>query len=245
MVDPSDTSQLHRLAITAALSCEWQKALELNEQIIKLTPEDTDCLNRLAKAHLELGQYPKAKKAYEEVLRLDPYNSIAQKNLKKIDGFKANGKNPAIQNHQTFLSASMFIEEPCTTKLVNLIKVAEPQKLLTLSPGQMVNLVVKNRGVSVTDSNSQYLGVLPDDVGFLIRRLMSGGNKYIALLKSVKSNGLTILIREVFRSKKFKNQASFLDEARILAYSSDNISLLPNDLELPVDDQADGDDVVV
>ncbi len=32
--------------------------------------------------------------------------------------------------------------------------------------------------------------------------------------------------REIFRSKKFKKQASFLDESRIVAYSSDNISLL-------------------
>ena len=245
MIDSSETSSLTRLAIMAALSCEWEKALKINQQIIELTPEDTDCLNRIAKAQLELGQYPKARKTYEEVLRFDPYNSIAQKNLKKIEGFKVSGKNPVASTNKISMSAAMFIEEPCTTKLVNLIKVAEPQKLLTLSPGQMVNLLVKNRGVSVTDNNNQYLGVLPDDIGFLIRKLIGGGNKYIALIKSLKSNGLTVLIREVFRSKKFKNQASFLDDAKILAYSSDNISILPNDLELPTDDSSDSEDMMI
>ena len=110
---------------------------------------------------------------------------------------------------------------------------AEPQKLLTLSPGSIVNLIAKKRGISVVDSYNQYLGALPDDSAHHLQKLISGGNKYQVIIKSVKNNGLSILIREVFRSKKFKNQASFLDESRVLAYSSDNISLMK---EMPEDD---------
>lgn len=235
MVDDSSNSNLNRLAVSAALNCEWNLALDLNKQIIKLEPENVDCLNRLTKAYLELGKLTLAKKVCEEALKLDPYNTISQKNLKKITSFKKNGLknhlNGELNNQSTPLSVDLFLEEPGTTKTVSLIKVAEPQKLLTLSAGQLVSLIIKNKGVFVTDSNNQYLGVLPDDIGFHLRKLIQGGNKYIAVIKSIKPNGLTILLREVFRSKKFKNQASFLNEAKILSYSSENISITTKDLD--------------
>lgn len=243
MGDDSQTSNLHRQAISEALSCNWVRCVELNKQILKLEPENPDCLNRLAKAYFELGRYSLAKKAYEEVLRIDPYNGIAQKNFKKVSSFKKNANIPLANGHTSSISPALFIEEPCTTKLVNLTKVAEPQKLLTLFPGQEVYLVLKNRGVFVTNSHNQYLGVLPDDIGFLMRKLLTGGNKYVTLIKSIKPNGLTVLIREVFRSKKFKNQASFLDEARVLTFSSENISLFNPDQDSPIDEAADAEDL--
>ena len=112
------------------------------------------------------------------------------------------------------------------TFLVNLVKFAEPQKLLKLSPGTVVNLVPKKRSVSVTDSGNVYLGAFPDDSAFHLLRLLKGGNKYTSIIKAVKPNGLTVLIREIYRSKKFKNQASFLDDTRIVAFSSENIPLI-------------------
>ena len=124
------------------------------------------------------------------------------------------------------LSPSLFLEEPGITTLVSLVKVAEPQKLLTLSPGTVVELVIKKRGVSVIDGNKQYLGAFPDDSAFHLLKLLKGGNKYQVIIKSVKPNGLTILIREIYRSKKFKNQASFLDDSRIVAISSENFPMV-------------------
>lgn len=246
MVDDSSTSNLHRLAIDAALKCQWSEALEINKQIIKLDPENVDCLNRLAKAYMELGKYALAKKSYEDALKLDPYNTIAEKNLKKVSSFKKNGLVNGHANGIDSASAismnpEFFLEEPGTTRLVNLIKCAEPSKLLTLSPGQVVNLVIKNKAVYITDSGNQYLGVLPDDTGFHLRKLINGGNKYMSLIKAIKSNGLTILIREVYRSKKFKNQASFLDQAKVLNYSSDNISLLTKEMEDAPEEEVEED----
>ncbi|MBI2596471.1 tetratricopeptide repeat protein [Candidatus Daviesbacteria bacterium] len=235
MVSYPPLENLERLAIDAALSCQWEKALEYNKEIKKTEPENVECLNRLAKAYFELGKYLQAKKIYQEVLKLDPYNLIAQKNLKKAGAFKKNAgaKNIPIQ---VAISPSLFLEEPGITKLVSLIKVAEPQRLLTLSAGSLVNLIPKNRGISVTDGNNLYLGVLPDDTAHHLLKLIKGGNKYQALIKSVKPNGLTLLVRETFRSKKFKNQPSFLDNAKILIYSSHNIPLDPDSLPLENDD---------
>lgn len=220
---PSPAS-LHRKAIDAAISCNWKTAIELNEQILQSEPKNTEVLNRLAKAHFETGSYSAAKKIYNQVLEIDPYNTIAQKNLKKVASLKKDSVNLSSQSMS--LSPSMFLEEPGVTTLVNLVKVAEPQKLLKLSPGTVVSLVPKKRGVSVTDSGNIYLGAFPDDSAFHLLKLLKGGNKYTSIIKAVRPNGLTVLIREIYRSKKFKNQASFLDETRIVAFSSENIPLI-------------------
>jgi len=48
-------------------------------------------------------------------------------------------------------NGDLFIEEPGKSKLVNLLKVAEPQKLSLLSPGSPVYLQNKNRGICIID----------------------------------------------------------------------------------------------
>lgn len=209
--------QLFKQAINAALDQKWEDAIKLNRQIIKIDPCNVDALNRQAKAYMELGKYNLARKYYNEALKFDPYNPIASKNLKIIKAFKINqNKNcdPCAEaglNGQARLSPSLFLQEPGKTKVVNLLKVAEPQKLSHVYCGMKVEAVSKNRKIIITDLNQQYLGVLPDDVSHHLIRLLKGGNKYELFVKSIRVNGLCILIRETFRSKRFRNQASFLD----------------------------------
>jgi len=217
--------EIHKQAINAAITCNWQTAIDLNQKILEVEPQNTEVLNRLAKAFFETGSYSQAKKVYTQVLEIDPYNTIAEKNLKKASSLKKDGIASGAASMS--LSPAMFLEEPGVTTLVNLVKIAEPQKLLKLSPGTVVNLVTKKRGVSVTDFKDVYLGAFPDDSAFHIQKLLKGGNKFMAIIKSVRPpSGLTVLVRETYRSKKFKNQASFLDESRIVAFSSENISLM-------------------
>lgn len=231
---------LSRQAIDAALKCDWEAAVTLNEQLIKEDPNDITSLNRLARAFCELGKYPEAKKLYNQVLELDPYNVIAAKNLKKVATIKKNGTGNYVSHYQP-LSLSLFLQEPGITKVVTLTKIAEPQKLSTLSCGALVNLVPKIKSIVITDFENSYLGVIPDDVSHMLLRLINGGNKYQAIIKSIKPNGLTILIRESYRAKKFKNQPSFLDESNTtVSMSSDNL-MLNSDLadDQPMDDIED------
>lgn len=223
-----ESSILHERAINAALDSEWKLALKLNKQIIKIDPQNIDALNRQAKAYMELGKTNLAKKYYSAVLSIDPYNPIAQKNLKIMKSFKSNRHNSAIpgtRNGQAYvsnghpkLSPSLFLQEPGKTKMVNLLKVAEPQKLVSAFCGMKVAMVIKNRKITITDLNGNYLGVLPDDISHHLLRLYKGGNKYELFVKSVKVNSLSIIIKETFRSKKFKNQPSFLE------YSDSNLT---------------------
>src|SRR5437870_3366835 len=80
--------KLQKLAIDAALIGDWDKAIDLNEEIIEIDSQNIDSLNRLARALFEIGRYQKAKKIYQDVLKMDPYNNIAQKNLKRLSLFK-------------------------------------------------------------------------------------------------------------------------------------------------------------
>lgn len=214
---------LYQQAIDAALDSRWEEALQINKRIIKADPQNIDALNRQAKAYMELGKPNLAKKYYAEALKIDPYNPIAQKNLKIIKSFKSNGQT-SVSCASTRLSPSLFLQEPGKTKLVNLLKVAEPQKLASAFCGMKVEIAIKNRKITIIDSNGNYLGVLPDDVSHHILRLFKGGNKYDLFVKSVRVNSLSIIIKETFRSKRFKNQPSFLEYSQ----STVTTNLLPS-----------------
>lgn len=210
MDNSSLTSNLSQQAIEAALDSRWKEALKINKKIIKEDPQNVDALNRLAKAYMEVGKSALAKRSYSQVLKSDPYNPIALKNLKIIKSFKANGQSFTPYNEGKF-SPSLFLQEPGKTKIINLLKVAEPQKLSYVSCGMKVEMLYKNRKIIIVDSLGKYLGVLPDDISHHLQRLIKGGNKYELFIKSVRVNSLAIIIKETFRSKRFKNQPSFLE----------------------------------
>lgn len=220
---PQQGLNLARLAIEAALNSNWHEALKLNKKILKVEPQNIDALSRLARANMELGKRNLAKKFYSEVLKYDPYNPIALKNLKIIKSFKTNGQNPNL-NGQSKLSPTLFLQEPGKTKVVNLLHVAEPQKLSQAFCGMEVRVVIKNRKITITDALGKYLGVLPDDISYHLLRLIKGGNKYQLFIKSIRVNGLAVLIKETFRSKRFKNQASFLDNSEAVVTTDHIIS---------------------
>lgn len=213
MDNPPKPSDLSQQAIDAALDSRWEEALKINKNIIKVDPQDIDALNRQARAYIELGKPNLAKKYYSETLKIDPYNPIAQKNLKIMKSFKAKGEI-ILSCGSTKLSASLFLQEPGKTKMVNLLKVAEPQKLSHAFCGMQVEMIIKNRKITIIDSSGNYLGVLPDDISHNLARLSKGGNKYDLFIKSVRVNSLSILIKETFRSKRFKNQPSFLEQSQ-------------------------------
>lgn len=236
-MEPSTKSSLNlpHQAIYAALNCLWDKALTLNKTILKTEPNNVDALSRLGRACFELGKVEQAKKWYNQAIKIDPYNPIVLKNLKILKVWKPNGiKKP---HHQMPVNPNMFLHEPGKTKVIPLLKVAEPQKLSNLYPGMEVILTSKARNISVLDLDNQYLGILPDDIAFLLSKLIKGGNKYQAIIKAVRVNGVSILIREAFRSARFKNRPTFAENGVRL-----QISLAPSTQMEPIeitDDEAD------
>ena len=207
-----DIESLSRLAITAAASLNWEEAAKINQKILKITDTSVETLNRLAKAYISLGEIQKAQKHYRKALGLDPYNIIAKRNLEKIAKANGNGKakstNGSTQKPQVNL-ATLFLFEPGKTKIVNLLNLAPPQILATVSCGDEVALNPKKHSVAVASSDGIYLGALPDDFAHKLISYLDGGNKYEAYVKCATTKILSIFIKEVYKSEKFTNQPSF------------------------------------
>ena len=192
-------------AIQATLSGDWQMAVTLNKSLIEENPSDVEALNRMALAYTVLGKNKSAKGTYEKVLEIDPLNSIALKNLKKIkaDSSKSGDNFTIIQVN------NIFIEETGKTKVVDLINLAQAEILSTLQTGQSVDMSVKRLKIFISQGK-KYIGVLPDDIGKRLIKFIRGGNKYEAFVKSANHQGVTIFIRELKKSSKFKDQPSFV-----------------------------------
>lgn len=208
--DEQDPQTLAQIAAQAALDCNWQEAILINQKILKENEQDVEALNRLARAQVCTGEIEKAHKTYKKVLEFDPYNIIANKNLSKITSItsgKANGQSKNITfNHNL---SSLFLSEPGKTKVINLLNLAPANILSVLNYGEEVRLNPKSHSVTVTTTEGVYLGALPDDIAHKLISFISGGNKYEVYVKSVSPKNLTIFIREIERSEKFTNQPSF------------------------------------
>ncbi len=212
-------NDLAQQAILSALSCKWESALKINEEIIKENPSDVDALNRLARALAELGKFKKARETAQKVIRLDPFNTIALKALSKW-------KN--LQKGKTYSSppteAHIFLEEPGKTKIISLLHLGSTDVLANLDAGDEVSLNTRSHRVSVILSDGKYIGRLPDNLSARLRKLINMGNVYQTIIKSITCTEVKVFIREVKRSAKLIDIPSFSGE------KIDYISFTPPEL---------------
>lgn len=194
-------SKLRLQAINAAKNANWDEAIHTNLQILEETPQDINALNRLGLAHLQLGESKKAKESFEQTLQVDKTNSIAKRQLERITSKLA---APAPAFHREY-----FIEEPGITKIVELHRLAGKQIVDTLSVGQLCNLVLKKRYISVETSDGVYIGALPEDISFRLSKLISSGNTYSCRVHTVTAKLCTVYLKELTRSKRNEDLHSF------------------------------------
>ena len=219
---PTSRQDLAQAAIVAALAAHWQEAVKLNEQIIASQKDNIEALNRLARAYYFLGEAQKAQKLYKRALELDPYNIIALKNLDKINKVflriektaKGNGNSTVKNGHTNYIPTTtnlsqIFLYEPGKTKVVNLLNLAPPSVLVSLSCGDQVFLNPKNHAITILNSEGIYLGAFPDDLAHRLLSFISAGNQYEAFVKCATLKVLTIFVKETKRGPKFAAQPSF------------------------------------
>lgn len=196
-----------RLAVQAALKQEWTQAVDLNIQALDANPQDSDALNRLGFAYLQLGQIAKAKSTYELALKYNQYNAIAKKSLARIE--LINQKKTKFDPTTLASSKTSFIEEPGKTKSVSLVRTADTQIIASVNAGIEVEIVAKNRRISIQTLSGTYLGSLPDDLAFRVGNLLKQGYQYKAHVKSTNSNTIVIFIRETSKPQKGNTPPSF------------------------------------
>lgn len=219
-------TSLKTQAIQIALQGDWQEAARLNIEILKEDAADTEALNRLAFALAALGNTKEAKEAYERALTIDPLNPIATRGMKRLS---TPGNHATAPTH---LVSNMFLEESGKTKIVSLLNTAPLKQLRNLQVGQTVTLCKKRMKIFVQDSEKEYIGVLPDDLGKRLIKFIDGGNDYEAYVKSANDHGVVVFIKETKRANRFKNQPSFLfGDKTHLAFSKSSPKNTQEDLD--------------
>lgn len=212
-------SGLLKIAISAALSQDWQKAISANQSLLKENKDDVSSMNRLAHAYVHIGKLDDAKKLYKKILLLDKYNNIALNNLEKLNSIPKSIKSTQHKKSISVVSPSLFIEEPGRTKTISLINIAPVVVLSSLNPGELIFLHAKKHSIDVRTENKVYLGALPDDSAFKLLKFIKAGYEYNVYIKSTTKNSITIFILETKRAKRFMSQPSFLPPSTSLSHS--------------------------
>jgi tetratricopeptide (TPR) repeat protein len=188
-------------AIQAAKNLDWDSAIDINQQILDNNPVDVGAWNRIGVAYMQSKKPTKAKKAFEEALNIDGSSSIAKKHLKAIQQKRV--------SNQPLFSREQFIEEPGTTKIVELHRLASKTVLEKLAVSLECELKTKGRYISVEENTIGYIGALPEDLSFRLAKLLKRGNKYQCFVYSATSKTCKVYIKETVRSKQNENINSF------------------------------------
>ena len=207
-----------KAAIALAMQSRWPEAVTVNRSLIDDFPGDLESYNRMGRALTELGRIDEAREAFRRVLEVSPHNTIARKNLDRLDQLGDNLPRHQPTNRR---ATQAFIGESGKTLVTSLVNVAPPKTLARLTPGDDVNLKLSGRRLNVADEVSgEELGQVEAKTASRLKRLMSGGNRYAATVKSVDDRAVTIIIREVYKHPSQAGIVSFPSKASSGAYVS-------------------------
>jgi len=200
--------QASKHAIALALEGRWSEAVDSNKVILESFPDDIDTLNRMGRALLELGEYAEAGKAYARAKELDPYNSIAEKNLRRLE-YLENSREAVKTESNSKLDPNRFIKEMGKAGVLRLQKLGSKEALARMVSGDRVVLDVVDGDLQVRSDGGEYLGEVEARYGQRLARLMAGGNKYEASVTSSPGDALVIIIREVYQHPSQMGVLSF------------------------------------
>ena len=194
-------------AIALAMKGQWKEAIAINQSIIEAIPTEVDAYNRLGKAYMELGDLAKAKETYRKALELDHNNVIAEKNLNRLEQLGVS--KVKVKDTRQKATPDLFIGEVGKAGVVNLLQLASPEALAKVMAGDKLNLRVKGHHLVAENEQGEYLGVVDNQHGFRLAKLMEGGNKYTAAVVSLDTNKIKVIIREVFQDPSQVGRLSF------------------------------------
>jgi Tetratricopeptide repeat len=202
--------RLQDQAVELAARNRWQEAVETNRQLISLG-EDADTYNRLGKAYFELGNLAEARDTYQQALQLNPANTIAKKNLARLQELLARSgetSRPAKTTRQ-LVDLRLFITETGKTCLTTLVDVPRSAVVDAIVTGEKVDLRLEGRNVLAVDTDGNVIGRLEPKLAQRLTELMSGGNRYAAAIAHVNGAQLRMLIRETYQDPSQRGRISF------------------------------------
>jgi tetratricopeptide (TPR) repeat protein len=193
-------------AVNLAMQSRWAEAAELNRQIIEVSPKDIEAHNRLGKALMETGKYDDAREAYNHTLRIDPTNTIAQKNIARLDKLMEDQITDAPTSR---VDPSLFIEEAGRAITTSLVEIGAGDILARFNPGDPVTLEIQGNVVLVVGSTGETIGKIEPKLRQRLIRLLGMGNKYSAFVTAVDEQSVRVIIHETHRDPSMGNRPSF------------------------------------
>jgi tetratricopeptide (TPR) repeat protein len=202
--------RLQDQAVDLAAKNRWAEAAETNRQIISLG-EDADTYNRLGKAYFELGRLAEARDAYMQTLRLNPNNTIARKNLQRLEELLARSTEATVpvKTARQLVDLRLFITETGKTALTTLVDVPRSPVIDLVVTGEKVDLRLEGRSVVVFDATGNAIGRLEPKLAQRLSELMTGGNRYAAAIAQTNGHQLRVLIREMYQDPSQRGRVSF------------------------------------
>ncbi len=219
--------QHSKTAIDYAMLGEWEKAVDENKIILESYPNDIDSLNRLGRAYMELARFDESTEVYLRAKELDPFNTIAEKNLIKLETLKKEDKKVNLKAGH--IDPRFFIEETGKAANVRVVILAAKDVLATLTPGEAVDLVPNGKHLEVRN-DKELIGWVEPKIEKRLLPLIEGGNKYKAYISSASLTDMTIIIRETYQDPSQFGIMSFLtkgielDSNSLNGGSSDDLS---------------------
>ncbi|APV43384.1 Tetratricopeptide repeat-containing protein [Dehalogenimonas formicexedens] len=196
-------------AIDLALSGRWRDAIAANQAILELFPQDIEALNRLGRAHMELGEYAEAQASYKKAKEADPYNSIADRNLRRLEVLLVSGSKTNVEANSQRVEPQVFLEETGKAGVINLSSLAPREVLAHAVAGDKVNLLPAGASIRVETMAGEYVGSVEPRHALRLLKLMRGGNRYSGTVVSSTEDKLSVMIRETYQDPSQVGQISF------------------------------------
>jgi hypothetical protein len=196
------------LAVKQAQDGLWGEAVSTNKNILSLFPQEPDAYNRLGKALLELGQYSEARQAYAQTLKFRPDNTIAKKNLERLEKLS----EELVSSHAADrIDANLFIEETGKTGMTDLINVAPSSLLAHVSIGDRLQLHVSGHSLLVRNAAGEDIGQIEPRLANRLIQFITSGNRYAAAILSMEAEKrhVRLIIREEYQHPSMFGKVSF------------------------------------
>ena len=227
------------LAVKQAQEGQWEEAVSTNRNVISLFPQEPEAYNRLGKAYSELGQYAEAHQAYTQSLKINPGNTIAKKNLDRLESLKDSSTPVSIGSDR--LDPRSFIEEPGKTGVTDLINLASPAIISRINIGDRLSLAVDGHRLLIRNAAGETIGQVEPRLANRLITYMEGGNRYEATIMLKEHKQVRVILREEYQHPSMFGKVSFTSQSAgetVRAYTKD--SMLRHDRD--DDDDGTGDD---
>jgi len=199
-----DVNSLIKSAIREATNNNWEKAKKLNLAILNITKNNIETLNRLGISYMKLLDKKNATKCFQYVLKISPNNTIAQKNINKLQ-LNLPKKKKSLDKIDT----SNLVNE--TGKSINLkCNITNSKKIFNQGIDTGSKLTIKNEktSIGIYKGNSKIL-IIENNISKRISNLINLGNEYSCTVLGVSENSININIKEISKSNKTIQIISF------------------------------------